>query len=400
MQLVHEDRQKRIIKDKKIITFSSFSSYHLIVLTAHAKSEKQLGEQTTDDEDLTVRIDDKTFPQLDSDRVIDSPAAFSGGKLHNLAKTVYFLTFLGGKDHTITLKTDNPPNTATFESVQIYTLAILDKLGLEPKLQAEDGDRRPWITFALDNIPLRSTVTTISYSRRKRDSDDVKVIIDGKIQGNLLRKIKHFLWRYVGSRLPWLSPEKTETETFVTDLSQGLHYLEFWADRMPTLHKLTIEFGVKPSVPVGIPTVDNPKWTKDFHDDTQTILLARAIYGETGGESWEAKIGVGWAIKNRVEDPANRWGKTYHQVILEESQYDSLWNRWTYDKVRNPPINDLREKRAWEESCRAAEEVIDSEIDDPTNGANHFYATTIPKPGWADDSKFTTQIGITRFYKL
>ncbi|MBI4999753.1 cell wall hydrolase [Candidatus Gottesmanbacteria bacterium] len=401
MQLIFEDKGRRTVRNKEEIKFSSFSCYHLIVLTARAKSERQASENATDDEDLIVKIDGKTFPKLNSDRLKDSPAAFSGGGLHNLSKSIYFLTCLKGREHSIILETDKDPNTATFESLQVYTIDLLDKtFTLEVNQQAEDGDRRSWITFALDDLPLKSATPTLTYSRRKRDSDDVKIIINGEVQRNILTNIKHFLWRFVGFLLPKLFPTKTETEILTVSLSQGLHYLELHADRMPILKEIAFDFGTSPPIPEGVPTVDNPKWTGDFYDDTEVMLLARTIYGEAGGEPKEAKIGVGWAIRNRVEDLANRWGKTYHEVILAEGQYDSLWNRWTYDKVRNPPINDPKEKNAWKESYDAAQKVIDGKIDDPTNGANHFYATTIPKPDWADESKFTTQIGITRFHKL
>src|SRR3989344_5794953 len=137
MQLIFEDKQQKKIKREREITFSSFSSYHLIIITARAKSEKQISPTVTDDEDLIVKIDGKTFPKLGSNRLKDSPATFSGGKLHNLSKTVHFLTFLKGKDHTIILEADQSPNTATFENLQAYALDPTDKLALESKIQAE-----------------------------------------------------------------------------------------------------------------------------------------------------------------------------------------------------------------------------------------------------------------------
>lgn len=401
MRLIYQNKQRRIIKVREEINFSSFSSFHLLAITARAKSEKQISQDATDDEELTVIIDDKPFPKLESkEAILDSPASFNGGKLHNLSKTVYFLTFFKGRDHTITLETDEPHNTTTFESLEIYTLNLDKTLLLEVENQAEDGDRRPWLTLVLDNLPLQSVAPTISYSRRKRDSDDVKIIIDGKTQGNILKTIKHFLWRFVGSFLPLFSPIKTETETFTVNLPRGLHYIEFHADRTPILQKITFNFGTAPPIPEGIPTVDNPKWTKSFYDDTEVMLLARTIYGEAGGEAKEAKIGVGWAIRNRVEDNKQRWSRTYHEVILAEDQFDSLWNPDTADKVRNPPISDPLEKRAWEKSYLSAQDVLGDKVPDPTKGANHFYAITIPLPPWADEKRFTVQIGKTRFYKL
>lgn len=401
MVLIYDDENRRVIKDRERINFSGFSSFYLIVVTARVKDRKQVSDSATDDEDLTVKIDNKSFPKLSHpERIIDSPAAFSGGQLHNLSKTGYYLTFLKGKSHTIELATDEPENTATLENLQIYTLNLEQILSLEIEKQAEDGDRRPWVNITLADLPLKTFSPKVTYSRRKRDSDDIKIIIDDKVQSNLLRNIKHFLWRYIGSLLPPLVA-RTETITFITNLSPSLHYLEFWADRTPELHSLTLDFGTRLPTPKGIPTVDNPAWTKDFYDDTQAILLARVIYGEVGGESDEAKAAVGWTIRNRVEDSRNRWGKTYHGVILQAHQYDALWNKRTYNKVRNPPIAESEQEReVWRGSYKAAVQVISGEISDPTKGANHFYATTIPTPLWADEKKFTVQVGITKFYKL
>ena len=106
MLLVYEDKNKRIIKDRESVNFSSFSSLHLIVITARVKGEKQISNSATDDEDSTVKIDNKSF---------SSAAAFSGGSLRGFAKTTYFLIFLKGNDHKIELTTDKLPNTATLE---------------------------------------------------------------------------------------------------------------------------------------------------------------------------------------------------------------------------------------------------------------------------------------------
>lgn len=403
MLLVFEDKQKRIINGQERTNFSSFSSFHLVVITARARGRKQVSKIATDDEDLTVRISGRSFPKLsDPKRLADSPAAFSGGALHGLAKTVYFFTFLKGRKHAIELVTDKPQNTATLEGLRVYTLNLEQELLIKTEEQAEDGDRRPWITLVLDNLFLAFVSPKITYSRRKRDSDDVKIIIDSRTQGNLLRNIKHYLWRYVGSLLPSFST-KTETETFTINLPQALHYLEFWADRMPILHFLTLNFGIVPPTPEGIPTVDDPAWTKDFYDDTEEMLLARAIYGEAGGESYEAKIAVGWAIRNRIEDPKQRWGKSYHDVILQPFQYEPFNdpNKDVFKKITNPPISNPAEKKAWQDSFQAAEAVLSGGVPDPTRSANHFHAKTPYEwPSWATIDRFTVEIGNNRFYKL
>lgn len=398
---VFEDSRKRMVKIKEEIKFTSFSSYHLIVLTARVKSEKQMGQEATDDEDLILKLDQKTFPQLNSERLIDSPAAFSGGKLHNFAKTVYLLTFLKGKEHSLVLETDEPFNTATFESLKIYTLNLEGNLTLETNVQAEDGDRRSWLTFTLDKFPLRSITPTIIYSRRKRDSDDVKIKIDGKTQENIIRTIKHFLWRFAGSFLPWLSPIKTETQTFTVNLPRELHYLEFDADRMPILDKLVIDFGEEPPISKELPTVDNPKWTGNFYDDTEIILLARLTFGEAEDQSDEAKIWAAGSILNRVK--AEVWPSTIHGVILQPDQYDCFKpGDPNYPKVIDPlkDTDELR-KNAWRESYGVAKELLFDKIQNPTE-ATHFHGRGVSKEWFmknvVPNGRFIRQIDDTYFY--
>lgn len=397
MKLIKKDQQKRVIYNQEKIQFSSFSSWHLIIINARAKSEKQLSLQATDDEDLTVSIDDKTFPEAGSNRLIDSPAAFSGGKLYDLIKTVYFLTNLSGKDHKLILKVDDTPGTATFEKLEIYTLDSTDKLILESKIQAEDGDRREWITFVLDNLPLKEFAVSFNLKRRFIDSDDVKVIVDGDVKRNN-SSLLHKLWYFIASLLTG----ETQAETFSVNLSVGLHYIEFWADRMPVFEKITLDFGSQ--LPTKrIPTIDNPEWTGNLDDDTEIMLLARTVYGETGGEDEEAKIAVAWAIRNRVEDNQNRWGKSYHDVILSDFQYEPFNNPNSdpFKKITQPLLGDPLEKRVWQESYRVAEAVFLGKESDSTKGANHFYVPSEqPKQDWVDEKKFTVQIGATRFYKL
>ncbi len=382
MKLVFEDKRKRVIRGREGINFSSFSSSHLVAITARARSEKQISKGETDDEELTVKIDGKTFPKLGSkEALLDSPAAFNGGQLHNLSKTVYFLTFLQGENHTITLETDEPHNTATFEGLEIYTLDLNKSLKLKIEKQAEDGDRRSWITVALDNLTLASVTVSTTYSRRKWDSDDVKVKIDGRTYKNVFTTIKHFLWRFAGSLLPKIPPTLTETETFTQDLPQGLHYIEFHADRMPTLHSLIINFGKEPELPeteptVRVPTVDDPKWTGDFDDDPEDIILARLIFGEARNQSRDAKAGVAWTVKNRLHARRSDWGFSYHEVIRKPKQYAAMDPHDDNFLKLTDPLNtgETGADESWYECYQIARGVIEGAIEDPTEGAVFFHS--------------------------
>lgn len=388
MDFIFDDRNKRQIVDHEELHFNTFSAFHLITIAARTKNKRQISSEALHHESLTVEIDGKHYA-----------SSFQGNRLHNFLQTISIVAFLRGQDHTVRLITGAKQKTATFEGLAVSRIDLANTFALTLHAQAEDGNGRPWFTFVLDTLPLLSFTSTITYSRRKRDSDDVKIIIDGIIQKNIFKTIKFLFWRLAGSLLPLKPSMKTETEAFTVNLPKELHVIAFEADRAPTFESIAFDFGTKPEPPIRLPTVDNPAWTGDFADDSEEILLARAIYGEAGGETQDAKIAVGWAIRNRLE--SKKWGKTYHEVILAKDQYDSFWNKNTYDKIRDPKNqSDPVEISAWNSSCEASSKVRSGEINDPTNGANHFYAITIAKPYWADDQKFTVQIGITRFYKL
>lgn len=397
MDLIFEDRKRRTINKEEEINFSSFSSFHLIAVTARAKGERQLS--ATDDEDLTVEIDGRAFPKLGTKKaLVDSPASFSGGESHDLSETIYFLIFLKGRNHKIILKAEDPPGTATLESLEVYSVNLGSRFDLAPQVRAEEGDRRPWLNFALVDLSLNSFSVSLSLTRRFLDSDDVKVVVDGEVKKNLRNNFRK-LWFFISSSL---FGEK-QGETFATNLPKDLHYLEFSADRMPFFNRITFDLGSAPSSPQGIPTVDNPKWTEDFYDDTEAMLLARMIFGEAENQPKDAKAGVGFTVLNRLKKQQSNWGFNVREIILKESQYDGLWNRYTRDKVRDP-LNGAGEKRKqeWQESYEVAREILFNGATDTAFGSTNFhsYADVRDFPDWATDKSHRTKIGEIYFYEL
>lgn len=400
LELVYKD-----VKRRKIVGSDNFEttpllvprSYYLLKVTARANGEKQLG--ATDDEDLIVKISDKTFPTLnDTKRLIDSPAAFSGGSLHGLSKTVYFVTSLGGGENSITLITDKPSTSATLEELVLQTVDYDRAQVLPISLTAEDGDRRPWITVVIDNLPLKSISYKVQFTRRKRDSDDIQIHVDGKIQENNFRNFKHWLWQFAGSLLPFISAVREDVESLEVNLATGLHYIEFWADRMPTLKEATLDFGQNLASLGRVPTVEDPKWTGDFYDDPQQILLARTIFAEARSQPELCQISVGWVIRNRPEYAFPRWGGTYHSIILRPGEFEPFIDQ-TKDNFKamvNPLASDAV---SWKKAYDIAGKVMRGEIPDPSKGANSFYSGN-EVPFWADPKLLTFKSGITFFYKL
>ncbi|MDQ3202747.1 MAG: cell wall hydrolase [Pseudomonadota bacterium] len=129
-------------------------------------------------------------------------------------------------------------------------------------------------------------------------------------------------------------------------------------------------------------------------------ILARTLWGEARGEDFIGQIAVAWTIRNRVFDGKAKswWGEGYAGVCLKPWQF-SCWNKndpnYTYLSGAKPiPAKELARARM------AADHVIDSKAPDPTNGATHYYATSMPRPPtWAKGAKQTLKLGHHIFFK-
>jgi spore germination cell wall hydrolase CwlJ-like protein len=134
--------------------------------------------------------------------------------------------------------------------------------------------------------------------------------------------------------------------------------------------------------------------------DKDRDVLARTIWGEARGEGMAGMIAVGWAIRNRVNDGNDKswWGEGYAGVCQAPYQF-SCWNKndpnYPYLSGAKPiPKSEFAK-------CQAASiAVIDGTMADPTGGATHYYAATMPRPpGWTGAATKTTVIGQHIFFK-
>lgn len=206
---------------------------YLIEILSKAKSEKQTG---SDDEDLKIEIDGQKFPKLtDSTEYFNSPAGFSGAALKGLVKAVCFIATLEKGSHTLSYF---PDESTEIIDAQIYRLVNdtkLETLDLHPKYHADDGDRRPWVTYVFFNTGVVNFSLIADLERRFIDSDDIKIIVDGNIKRNYRNDKLHKLWYFAASKFIGTR----QTETFAINLGPGLHYVELHADRTPLLNQVT-----------------------------------------------------------------------------------------------------------------------------------------------------------------
>ena len=129
-------------------------------------------------------------------------------------------------------------------------------------------------------------------------------------------------------------------------------------------------------------------------------LLARIIFAEAAGESYQGKVAVGCVIRNRVKD--SRWANTYREVIYQPHQFSGvnspLWYLFSRPYWQTP-----KEKEARQECLEIAEKIIlnkvpditggANKVPDITGGANHYYNPKKVHPSWAKKMVVTRKIG-------
>jgi len=129
-------------------------------------------------------------------------------------------------------------------------------------------------------------------------------------------------------------------------------------------------------------------------------VLARTLWGEARGESLAGMVAVAWTIRNRVNDGKAKswWGEGYAGVCLKPYQF-SCWNKndpnFPFLSGAKPiPVAEMAK------AVMVATAVMEGAYPDPTGGATHYYATTMPRPpAWAAKAKQTLKLGHHVFFK-
>lgn len=363
---------KRITNTTTIpFSIDQFGLYS-VTITAHS-SRKQ---------DLRVEIEDlklREIPPKDKPQYNNIPPSWNGTELKGLSKTIIFILRLNKGEHKLIFV---PTGEAVIDEYKIESIPDLQNIKFDMEIQAEDGNGRPWLVLVLIDLPLKNITADISTKWHFLDGDDVKLIIDNQIKKNP-DSILHKNWAWSAGIFSLFSKEREE-KTFTENLNSGIHYIEFWADKTPTLHKARIDLG---EIELKrIPTVDDPEWTGNFNDDIEQMILARAIFGEARDQLYpdQARVAVGWSIKNRVENEGKS-SKTYHEVITRVDQY-SAFNETDENRpyVENPFWKDSDvDRTAWYNCFDIAGKIINGKVKDPTGGANHYYDNSISTPDWA-----------------
>ncbi len=110
------------------------------------------------------------------------------------------------------------------------------------------------------------------------------------------------------------------------------------------------------------------------------MLLARAIYAEARGESFEGQVAIGAVILNRTRDP--HFPDNISEVVFQRNH-----NLYQFSPVADGTINLCPDKTAIEAAIKALEGY------DPTKGALFFYNPRIASDRWIRTLPVLTKIG-------
>ena len=126
-----------------------------------------------------------------------------------------------------------------------------------------------------------------------------------------------------------------------------------------------------------------PNPDKPFEAQEADTLLAMCLWGEARGESLLGLAAVACVILNRMK----KKGVGVHEIILARKQFSSFnLDDPNRGKLAFPLAHDTID--AWEKCSNVATLALNGYINDPTGGATHYYADSLPKPPyWADAAK-------------
>lgn len=123
------------------------------------------------------------------------------------------------------------------------------------------------------------------------------------------------------------------------------------------------------------------------HINRQDVnCLATAVYHEARGEPIMGQVSVAHIVLNRVDHinyPDDVCG-----VVYQKSQF-------SYIEQAAPNY----ESKAWDSAVEAATFAILNIVDDPTDGADHYYNPALASPQWSNQMIHVATIGQHRFYK-
>lgn len=114
-------------------------------------------------------------------------------------------------------------------------------------------------------------------------------------------------------------------------------------------------------------------------------MMANTILAEGRSEDWIGQVAIGWAIRNRFESPV-KWWKRENDTVPDDTIAAVCVDAWQFSGLN---VNDPNLRYAmiippthpvYLRALQASLAVILDTEADPTSGACHYYAKSMPTP--------------------
>lgn len=120
-----------------------------------------------------------------------------------------------------------------------------------------------------------------------------------------------------------------------------------------------------------------PEVSRGNYDREDILLIAKLIWEEARGESYEGMVAVGEVVLNRVEYDA--WSDSVQGVIYQEGQFAHISGKYN------------------ETTLKAAVEAVSGSNE--ADGAQYFFNPDKCSPGWAKKMDKVCRVGGHVFYR-
>ena len=115
--------------------------------------------------------------------------------------------------------------------------------------------------------------------------------------------------------------------------------------------------------------------------------------------SWREARGEGvagvQAVLNVIKNRAIKQNKTPYEIIIAPWQFSSMTATGDPELGLWPKLTDVQ----WLECVDLSQKLLNGTLEDNTDGATFYYATTIKPPKWSYSMEKTIQIGKQIFMK-
>ncbi|TCX53870.1 cell wall hydrolase [Dehalobacter sp. 14DCB1] len=125
---------------------------------------------------------------------------------------------------------------------------------------------------------------------------------------------------------------------------------------------------------------DISRSSRTVYDQEDVMLLAKIIYAEARGESFEGQVAVGAVVLNRVESP--KFPDTIREVIYQPGQFSAVLDR----QIELTP---------GDEAYQAALAALEGQ--DPSKGALFYYNPQTATDNWIKTRSVVKNIGNHNF---